>query len=185
MAQGLLHQRTGRGHAAFWSEWVLKPLQRINSLRALRHAGAGAGVAVLALHAHAAVAAGFAAPTLTTPAATAGGAGGLLRVSIALLVVLAAVLGTAWLARRVRGLTAAGNGGLEILSQLPLGARERAVLIRVGDRQLLLGVGSGGVRTLHVLDAPGPSASASGAAAIAAPPARPNFRDLLLRSLGK
>ncbi len=130
---------------------------------------------------------------MTAPAATAGGAGGLLRVSLALLVVLAAVLGTAWLARRVRGFTAAGNGGLEILSQLSLGARERAVLIRVGDRQLLLGVGSGGVRTLHVLDAPrtstasgaGPGSGADAAAAMQSAPARPNFRELLLRSLGK
>ena len=162
---------------------MLKPLQRINPLGALRRACACAPV--LALHARVAAAAGFAAPTLTTPAATTGGAGGLLRVSIALLVVLAAVLGTAWLARRVRGLTAAGNGGLEILSQLPLGARERAVLIRVGDRQLLLGVGSGGVRTLHVLDAPGASAGGGAAAATPSAPARPNFRELLLRSLGK
>jgi flagellar protein FliO/FliZ len=140
---------------------------------------------MLALHAHAAAAASFAAPTMTTPTSTASGAGGLLRVSIALLVVLAAVLGTAWLAKRLRGFSAAGNGGLEILSQLPLGARERAVLIRVGDRQLLLGVGSGGVRTLHVLDSPAAGAGGGGAAPIASASARPNFRELLLRSLGK
>ncbi len=173
----------------------------MNSLQPLspaawhRRAGACAGATWLALHSHAANAAAFAVPATSAPAATTGGAGGLLRVSLALLVVLAAVLATAWLARRVRGLTAAGNGGLEILSQLSLGARERAVLIRVGDRQLLLGVGAGGVRTLHVLEAPGVSASAGASAssstggAATAPlpsgPARPNFRELLLRSLGK
>jgi flagellar protein FliO/FliZ len=164
----------------------LKRLQRINPPDALRRAFICA--CVLAWHAvPVAAAASFAAPTTPTPAGTGGGAGGLLRVSVALLLVLAAVLGTAWLARRVRGLTAAGNGGLEILSQLPLGARERAVLIRVGDRQLLLGVGSGGVRTLHVLDAAGSTAPGGGATSTsqAAAPARPSFRELLLRSLGK
>ena len=152
-----------------------------------RRAAVCAGAAWLALQAHAVDAAAFAVPAMTTPATTAGGAGGLLRVSLALLVVLAAVLGTGWLARRVRGLTASGNGGLEILSQLSLGARERAVLIRVGDRQLLLGVGSGGVRTLHVLDTPSATTGTGGGAPAALPsaPARPNFRELLLRSLGK
>ncbi len=159
----------------------MKGLKRIIARDGLRRTGACA--AVLALHASAAAAAaGFAAPTMPAPAGAASSAGGLLRVSVALLVVLAAVLGTAWFARRVRGLTAAGNGGLEILSQLPLGARERAVLIRVGERQLLLGVGSGGVRTLHVLDAAGTGSAAGAPAAV---PARPSFRELLLRSLGK
>jgi flagellar biogenesis protein FliO len=63
------------------------------------------------------------------------------------------------------------------------------VLIRVGDRQLLLGVGSGGVRTLHVLDAPGagvgPDAPGAGADTPPLVPARPSFRQILLRSLGK
>src|SRR5208282_210437 len=172
---------TGRGRAAFRSHRVLKGLKHLNFRNALRCAGAGA--ASLALSARDAMAAAsFAAPTMPASASAASSAGGVLRVSVALLVVLAAVLATAWLARRVRGLTAAGNGGLEILSQLPLGARERAVLIRVGDRQLLLGIGSGGVRTLHVLDLPG--ARADGAAPSAVP-ARPSFRELLLRSLGK
>jgi len=159
----------------------LKALKRINLRDARGRAGACA--AMLALHAGAAAAAAsFAAPALPTPASAASSAGGLLRVSLALLVVVAAVLATAWLARRVRGFTAAGNGGLEIISQLSLGARERAVLIRVGDRQLLLGVGSGGVRTLHVLDAQGTEVVKDAPAAV---PARPSFKELLLRSLGR
>jgi flagellar protein FliO/FliZ len=164
----------------------LKPLLRIIPRHAIRRVVVGA--TALAVRAgHAAAAATYAAPTMLTPSGAGSGAGGLLRVSVALVLVLAAVLGTAWLARRVRGLTAAGNGGLEILSQLPLGARERVVLIRVGDRQLLLGVGGGGVRTLHLLDAAGSATPGGGAAssANAVAPARPSFRELLLRSLGK
>lgn len=122
----------------------------------------------------------FAAPV--APLAT-GSAGGLLRVSLALILVLAAVLGAAWLARRLRGLGGTRQGGLEILEQLPLGTRERVVLLRVGTRQLLLGVANGSVHTLHVIDAAEPAAAAAAAAPPASP--RPNFKELLWRSLGK
>jgi flagellar biogenesis protein FliO len=105
-----------------------------------------------------------------------------------------------------------GNAQLEMLAQLPLGTRERAVLVRVGDSQVLIGVAPGNVRTLHVLrssQSPAAnvhahahaSASASAvpdavpdvapdvvrreAAPLNAAVARPSFRALLLRSLGK
>ncbi|EQD42713.1 Flagellar biosynthesis protein, FliO, partial [mine drainage metagenome] len=42
-------------------------------------------------------------------------------------------------------------GALEILASMPLGAKERAVLVKVGDAQILLGVAPGQVNTLHVL----------------------------------
>ncbi len=127
--------------------------------------------------------------------AAPGSAGGLLRVTLALIVVLGAVLAAAWLARRVRAGRGTDGATLEIMAQLPLGARERAVLIRVGARELLLGVAPGNVRTLHVLEprsAPAGAASdtaadtapGTGAAADGAAP-RPTFKALLLRSLGK
>jgi flagellar protein FliO/FliZ len=118
-------------------------------------------------------------------------AGGLLRVTVALLVVLAAVLAAAWLARRMRAIGGAGSSAsLELLAQLPLGTRERAVLVRVGDRQLLLGVAVGNVRTLHVFE---PATAAVNAASMAQPgeagagadPVHPSFKSLLLKSLGK
>ena len=119
-----------------------------------------------------------------------GPAGGLLRVVLALIVVLAAVLAAAWLTRRMRSFSGAGSGAnLEMLAQLPLGTRERAVLVRVGDTQVLIGVAPGSVRTLHVLErASLPLAAALPSDAGATPPsdgARPTFKALLLRSLGK
>jgi flagellar protein FliO/FliZ len=88
-----------------------------------------------------------------------------------------------------------GSANLEMLAQLPLGTRERAVLVRVGDTQVLIGVAPGSVRTLHVLGpsalplAEVPAADAAAAAAAAAPAMdqalRPTFKALLLRSLGK
>jgi flagellar protein FliO/FliZ len=129
----------------------------------------------------------FAAPLAH---ASGAGAGSLLRVLIALVLVLAAVLATAWLARRARALGGGRSGELELLAQLPLGPRERAVLVRVGSCELLLGVASGQVRTLHVLSNPAPT---SGALAVSVPPPQhgsevalqpPSFKALLRRSLG-
>jgi flagellar protein FliO/FliZ len=129
----------------------------------------------------------FAAPVQQS---ATGPTGGLLRVILALIVVLAAVLAAAWLARRMRAFSGGGgSASLEMLAQLPLGTRERAVLVRVGDCRVLIGVAPGNVRTLHVL---GPAAlplaevpSTDAATPASDPAARPTFKALLLRSLGK
>jgi flagellar protein FliO/FliZ len=136
---------------------------------------------------YAASATPFAAPVQQS---ATGPTGGLLRVILALIVVLAAVLAAAWLARRMRAFSGGGgSASLEMLAQLPLGSRERAVLVRVGDCRVLIGVAPGNVRTLHVLGpaalplAEVPTADAPMPANDAA--ARPTFKALLLRSLGK
>jgi flagellar protein FliO/FliZ len=129
----------------------------------------------------AAAATPFAAPAMQS---IPGPAAGTLRVSIAMVLVLAALMAAAWMARRFRGAGGAATGSLEVLAQVSLGARERAVLLRVGDRQLLIGVAPGNVRTLHVMDG---SASLAPAMATDAADsaARPTFKSLLLKSLGK
>ena len=53
----------------------------------------------------------------------------------------------------------AAGGGLRILGGLSMGARERVVLLQVGDTQLLVGVAPGRVQTLHVLEQPLPAAA--------------------------
>lgn len=135
---------------------------------------------------YAASATPFAAPVQQLPPSPAGG---LLRVILALLVVLAAVLAAAWLARRMRSFSGGGGSSLELLAQLSLGARERAVLLRVGDCRLLIGVAPGNVRTLHVLEKSTPlevaSTPPSGAAPAGEGADRPTFKSLLLKSLGK
>ena len=125
-------------------------------------------------HLFAAPAAGSAAPAVS--------AGGLASVTLALLAVLAAIFALAWLARRMRAFGTRAAGALESLASMPLGAKERAVLLKVGDVQILLGVAPGQVNTLHVLVEPvelGKPAGESGSAA------RPSFAALLKRSLGK
>jgi flagellar protein FliO/FliZ len=144
----------------------------------------------LSAAAHAAVAA---APTMTGahlfaagPAAAAPvGAGGVASVTLALLAVLAAIFAVAWLARRVRGFGNRVGNAIEVLADVPLGPKERAVLIRLGAEQVLVGVAPGRVSALHVLREP---VEISRGATAAAPPAsetRPSFRALLKRSLGK
>jgi flagellar protein FliO/FliZ len=56
---------------------------------------------------------------------------------------------------------------------LALGARERVLLLDADGKRLLLGVGAGGVRTLHVYDGEAPVGEAP------PPPAAPSFAELL------
>jgi flagellar protein FliO/FliZ len=159
----------------------LKTTDPIRAAHSGRIARALAGLLCGATHAiYAASSAPFAAPA---EVATSHSTTGLLRVVIALLVVLGAVVAAGRLARRVRGVSGGAGSALQVLGQLSLGARERAVLIRVGERQLLIGVAPGHVRTLHVFDEMLlPQATDS---APAADSNRPSFKALLLKSLGK
>jgi flagellar protein FliO/FliZ len=121
----------------------------------------------------------FAAPQAASTAAPVG-AGGLASVTVALLIVLAAIFAVAWLARRVRGMGSRVGNAIDVLADVPLGPKERAVLLKVGAEQILIGVAPGRVSSLHVLREP---VQASKAAAPV--PDATSFRALLKRSLGK
>lgn len=112
---------------------------------------------------------------------TDNGGFGMLRVCVALAFVVGAVYALAWLMRRLRNGVGTNAPGLTVIAQVSLGARERAVLLRVGEQQLLLGVAAGSVRLLQEV-----TVTAAPTAAHPAPAGeRPNFRDLLRRSLGR
>jgi flagellar protein FliO/FliZ len=122
----------------------------------------------------------FAAPAAST-AHTSGGS--LVEVALALLAVVALIAGLAWVMKRMRGFAATGHDRIQVLGERALGPKERCVLVRVGTTEILVGVASGAVSTLHVFPEgstteapPAPPAEASGA---------PTFKALLLRSLGK
>lgn len=101
------------------------------------------------------------------PLLAAGGAGATdlagasLRMVAGLAGVLALVIGAGWLLRRLRETTPGRSGLIEISSGISLGAREKVVLLRVGDEQVLIGVTPAGMRTLHVLKADGKAPFAS------------------------
>jgi flagellar protein FliO/FliZ len=125
-------------------------------------------------------------PTLfAAPGAAAHGtaAGGTLEVTLALLLVVGLIALLAWGARRLRGFGIGGTTDrIQVLSDRALGPKERCLLVRVGDTDILLGVAAGSVSALHVFPI---------GANTAAPPPQPvaakmpNFKDLLMRSLGK
>ena len=136
-------------------------------------AASGAGVA--------AESARFAAPGAATPVA-ASSASGIGQVTLALLLVIAAVFVVAWLARRLRNVGAGGANGIEVLAQTALGAKERAVIVRVGRARLLLGVAAGQVNLLYTLpEGEVDTVSPAGEPVVA----RPGFAELLKKSLGR
>ena len=83
-------------------------------------------------------------------------AGNLLHMILGLIVVVLVILAGAWFLRRYGQAQSGGQGAIRILGGISLGQRERAVIVQVGETQLLLGVAPGRVQTLHVLDRPLP-----------------------------
>lgn len=119
----------------------------------------------------------FAAPSAIGQPSTPS-VGGLGQVTLALLIVLGAVFAVAWVVKRVRGFGNRVGNAIDVIADIPLGQKERAVLLKVGKAQILIGVAPGRVNTLHVLtepiELPPPSADP-----------RPTFKSLMMRSLGK
>lgn len=81
-------------------------------------------------------------------------AGGLLRVCLSLAVVIALILAAGWVLRRLQGGGVRAGGTLRCIESIAVGMKERVVLVQAGEKQMLLGVAPGNVRTLHVFDQP-------------------------------
>ena len=76
-------------------------------------------------------------------------------VALSLLGIVILILLLAWGLRRMRVLGPAGGGrGIRVVTALAVGARERIVVVQVGEKQLVVGMGPGHMQTLHVLDKP-------------------------------
>jgi flagellar protein FliO/FliZ len=69
-----------------------------------------------------------------------------------LAVVLALLLGLAWLVKRYMTAPGVGKGRIQVVGGVSLGPRERAVIVEVDGERLLLGVAQGNVRMLHRLE---------------------------------
>lgn len=76
-----------------------------------------------------------------------------LQLVLVLFFIIALILTLAWLARRTMG-AAQGGKHMRVISGLPLGAREKVVLVEVGKEQMLLGVAPGRVNLLARFDDP-------------------------------
>ena len=91
------------------------------------------------------------ARALTTSPITTGA---LLETLLGLFLVLICIAFLAWLLRRTGRFNATANGQMKVIAGLSLGPRERAILLQVGEKQILVGVTAQQVQTLHVLEHP-------------------------------
>ncbi|EJL6265013.1 flagellar biosynthetic protein FliO [Vibrio cholerae] len=71
-----------------------------------------------------------------------------------LLFVIALILLLAWLLKRMRVPAFGQQKGLSIIKQLPVGTRERVMIIQVGEDQYLIGVTTQSIQLLAKLDNP-------------------------------
>ena len=73
----------------------------------------------------------------------------LLKLAFGLAVVLGIFFAAAWLARRTLQQPAGAKAQLKIVSGMSLGSKDRVVLVRANDRELLLGQSSNGITVLY------------------------------------
>jgi flagellar protein FliO/FliZ len=132
---------------------------------------AALALAARALATRASILGVLAAPILIAPGVVLGaeglsapGAGGpnlpvnsslYVDIILALAVVVAIIVGGAWLVRRT-GISPVGGAQVQVrvLGAVSVGQRERVVLVQVGSSQVLLGVTAGQISALQPLDSP-------------------------------
>ena len=116
--------------------------------------------------------------TAAVPVAGASVGGQLTQLVLGLLLVLGLIFALAWLLRRVQQAGPRQGQVIELISSRALGARDRLVLVQVGNEQILLGLTPGRITPLHVLKEPVrvPSATQS---------ATPEFARRLMEVLGQ
>ncbi|HEX5393372.1 MAG TPA: flagellar biosynthetic protein FliO [Rhodocyclaceae bacterium] len=76
-----------------------------------------------------------------TPSASTDLGSSLLQLGFGFVVVMAVLFGCLWLLKRLSTSHGRSGGLMKVVSTLPLGTRERAVLIEVGGQWLLIGMG--------------------------------------------
>ena len=85
----------------------------------------------------------------------------LLQVVGSFVVVILLLVAVLVMLKRFNGVSTSMGGDMRVVSSVGVGQRERAVLLQVGEQQVLLGVGPGNVRTLYVFDEPAITATSS------------------------
>ena len=115
---------------------------------------------------------------VAAPMVSSGVGGQLTQLVLGLLLVLGLIFALAWLLRRVQQTGPRQGQLIELISSRALGARDRLVLVQVGNEQILLGLTPGRITPLHVLKEP---VQVPGTAQ----PATPEFAKRLMEILGQ
>ena len=102
----------------------------------------------------------------------------LVRVVLSLLGIIGLILAAGWLTRRMQRRHGVAGRRIRCVETFAVGARERLLLLDADGKRLLIGMGPGGMRTLHVYD--GAPAEPVAIEQPAAPPL-PAFGELLAR----
>ncbi len=114
--------------------------------------------------------AGHALAAPATAQVTPLSVGSVFSVIFGLFVVLALLFATAWLVRRLQRLQTAAPGILQPIAQQQLGLKERVMLLRIDQENILIACTGNGIRTLHTWQGPLPQGlSATAVAADTAP----------------
>jgi len=76
------------------------------------------------------------------------------QLMLSLAVIVAIILALGWVLKRLKLAGPRSRGDLAVLDQVAVGPRERIVLVRVGESQVLVGVSAAGMVALTPLPAP-------------------------------
>jgi len=76
------------------------------------------------------------------------------QLTLSLVAMVALIFAISWVLKRFKLAGPRGRGGIMVLDELVVGPRERIVLIRVGESQVLVGVGASGMVGLTPLVTP-------------------------------
>ena len=88
------------------------------------------------------------------PLPTPIGSAQIMNVGTGLFAVIATIVLVGFIYSRSKGLNGKAGSVIDVVAVQPLGPKERIVLVQVADKQLMLGMTSSQVQTLHVFDEP-------------------------------
>jgi flagellar protein FliO/FliZ len=89
-----------------------------------------------------------------TAAASPLSIGSLAQLTLSLMAIVALIFAISWVLKRFKVALPHGSADMAILDQVAVGPRERIALVRVGDHQVLVGIGAGGIVPLTPLATP-------------------------------
>ncbi|MGI9238574.1 MAG: flagellar biosynthetic protein FliO [Woeseiaceae bacterium] len=90
----------------------------------------------------------------TLPSTPGIGGGDFLNMGLSMLFVVAVIVVLGWLYSRSRFVGGGSSDAINVVATRALGPKERLLIVEVADQQLLVGMTSTAVQTLHVFDKP-------------------------------